>query len=453
MIMLMAAALALLSAGGQEVKFTGWIPPFEPFDTTLSTNQTSLNKVFVLYDTQGVGMTYTASSNEPVTWAIYDQNSWAHPEPVSVIHEGPVTRLPMVRGDKGYIITEGSTPHYYWVVDYSKHQMLLDSIYYIVEDPCDLLTLYIDGQADEIPYYEIQGARHVLDRKIKLTYTTLEVLDSTEWVPVENTDTFMALNQTIQIAPPLCNTVFKLSGDRFLKKWDREIIKYTDLFTTHSVKGFTTAVMEGDGITEPVSVSPDEPVVGSAPFHIVFTGIYTDAAKFRWWEMATDPEFETGTRDNADEVDYTFDEFGTYYVRYAVANDDGSCVDYSSTYTITVSESYLPNSKLLPNAFSPGTSIGVNDVWKVPYKSLVEFHCWIYNRWGTLVYEFTDPEVGWDGKYRGKYVDTGVYFFVITATGSDGVKYKRHGDINVLREGGERQTGTTDEQGGLDVGY
>jgi gliding motility-associated-like protein len=127
-------------------------------------------------------------------------------------------------------------------------------------------------------------------------------------------------------------------------------------------------------------------------------------------------------------VDYTFYDYGTYYMRYTVANDDGTCPFYSDVFTIVVNESDLQ----CPNFFSPGSTEGVNDIWKVSYKSLVEFHCWIYNRWGNLVYEFTDPGDGWDGTYRGKPVGTGVYYYVIKATGSDGVKYSPRGAISIL---------------------
>ena len=40
---------------------------------------------------------------------------------------------------------------------------------------------------------------------------------------------------------------------------------------------------------------------------------------------------------------------------------------------------------------------------------------------------------GWDGKYRGKYVPAGVYFYVIKARGADGVEYERAGDINIIK--------------------
>lgn len=86
-----------------------------------------------------------------------------------------------------------------------------------------------------------------------------------------------------------------------------------------------------------------------------------------------------------------------------------------------------------PNVFSPGVSIGVNDVWKVSYRSIVDFHCWIFNRWGNKIIEFTDPAEGWDGTYHGKLVSPGVYYYVIQARGSDGKNYKLSGDINIIR--------------------
>ena len=46
---------------------------------------------------------------------------------------------------------------------------------------------------------------------------------------------------------------------------------------------------------------------------------------------------------------------------------------------------------------------------------------------------FSDPSMGWDGKYKGKLVPAGVYFYVIKAKGSDDKKYNLSGDINVIK--------------------
>ena len=85
----------------------------------------------------------------------------------------------------------------------------------------------------------------------------------------------------------------------------------------------------------------------------------------------------------------------------------------------------------IPNAFSPNDD-GINDIWKVGYRSLIDFKCWIFDSKGTQLYQFDDPSGGWDGKYRGKTVKPGVYYYVIQASGADGKKYKKSGDINIL---------------------
>lgn len=100
----------------------------------------------------------------------------------------------------------------------------------------------------------------------------------------------------------------------------------------------------------------------------------------------------------------------------------------SETYKVFIGESKLD----IPNAFSPGSSPGVNDEWKVSYKSIVTYKCTIFNRWGKKLFESSDPSQGWDGMVGGKVVPPGVYFYVIKAVGADGVKYDRAGDINII---------------------
>jgi len=44
----------------------------------------------------------------------------------------------------------------------------------------------------------------------------------------------------------------------------------------------------------------------------------------------------------------------------------------------------------------------------------------IYNRWGALVFTTSDISRGWDGIYRGKKADAGVYVYFIRGTDSKG---------------------------------
>lgn len=97
----------------------------------------------------------------------------------------------------------------------------------------------------------------------------------------------------------------------------------------------------------------------------------------------------------------------------------------------------------LYNAFSPNGD-GTNDVYRVKTQSLLSFRMKIFNRWGqeivsgdhnTLPSEHENDftyYVCWDGMYHGNRVEDGVYFILVEAEGSDGVKYVRRGDINLL---------------------
>lgn len=84
-------------------------------------------------------------------------------------------------------------------------------------------------------------------------------------------------------------------------------------------------------------------LIGSPPLRLLFTGYPTDAVANGVWEMATDPDFENAIiRFHQDKVDYTFNEEGTYYMRYRVFNAAGTCEACGDTHIITIrKENYL----------------------------------------------------------------------------------------------------------------
>ena len=88
----------------------------------------------------------------------------------------------------------------------------------------------------------------------------------------------------------------------------------------------------------------------------------------------------------------------------------------------------------MPNGFSPNGD-GINDIYKAKkgWQSIVDFHAYIFNRWGQKLYEWTDPNGGWDGTFHGKDVKEGVYFCLVKAKGADGRNYHIKTDVNLLR--------------------
>lgn len=67
----------------------------------------------------------------------------------------------------------------------------------------------------------------------------------------------------------------------------------------------------------------------------------------------------------------------------------------------------------LPDAFSPNND-GSNDRFRpYPYAFIAGIDMKVYNRWGYMVFETTDPEINWNGtdQRSGKALPDGVYFY------------------------------------------
>jgi len=171
---------------------------------------------------------------------------------------------------------------------------------------------------------------------------------------------------------------------------------------------------------------------GPGPILLHFEAeIEEDSIDYYAWEISDDMQFgSTLVTYRELDVDYEFVESGTYYARfnYRKKGEEGEG-NYFEKYTITVTESLLQ----IPNLITPDSPSGTNQTFKVKYQSLVSFELWVYNRWGKELFHTKDPSVGWDGTQGGKPVPTGAYYYYIKARGTDGIKYNKKGDINVLR--------------------
>jgi gliding motility-associated-like protein len=92
----------------------------------------------------------------------------------------------------------------------------------------------------------------------------------------------------------------------------------------------------------------------------------------------------------------------------------------------------------IPNAFSPNFD-GINDFFtlygNVAAESILEFR--VFNRWGALLYEGRNlplggNQSGWDGLFKGKKLQSGVYAFYAVVRFIDGVEILYEGDVTLL---------------------
>lgn len=119
-------------------------------------------------------------------------------------------------------------------------------------------------------------------------------------------------------------------------------------------------------------------------------------------------------------------EPGTYRV---TANLDG-CV---TSDEIEVNKDCYTD---IPNSFTPNDD-GVNDYFfprQLLSEGVVDFKMTIYNRWGEVIFETTNPDGrGWDGKFNNQSQPMGVYVYQISVRYKNQAAEKYTGNVTLLR--------------------
>jgi gliding motility-associated-like protein len=88
-----------------------------------------------------------------------------------------------------------------------------------------------------------------------------------------------------------------------------------------------------------------------------------------------------------------------------------------------------------PNTFTPDGD-EFNQSWEISLMGIDEYSVdmRIFNRWGQLIWENKDKNVGWDGTYNGQIVQAGIYTWVLRVADKQTDKvYEFNGFVNVMR--------------------
>lgn len=136
---------------------------------------------------------------------------------------------------------------------------------------------------------------------------------------------------------------------------------------------------------------------------LVFTATDAHATEFLW-------TFPDGSTQAERQASYLFPDFtsANYQVCLSVADRYGCADTLCDSIPIVVQNFWVPNS------FTPDGN-GINDVFMPGLMGMdpAAFHLRIFDRWGRLVFETTDPAKGWDGTRNGDPLATGVYVWRI----------------------------------------
>ena len=195
----------------------------------------------------------------------------------------------------------------------------------------------------------------------------------------------------------------------------------TDTSTCNKIDSTQQSIVVSAAPTAGFTFDPQVPKENT-PF--VFTNFSLGANLYKW-TFGDGDSIVTSKRDTL--ISHIYNATGTYNVCLIAYNQYG-CTD---TVCQAVSAIIIPLVDV-PNAFTPNGD-GSNDFVRVRGFGIIKMDWRIYNRWGALVFESNTQTQGWDGKYKGQLQPQEVYVYVLDISFSDGTKYRKKGDITLLR--------------------
>jgi gliding motility-associated-like protein len=106
----------------------------------------------------------------------------------------------------------------------------------------------------------------------------------------------------------------------------------------------------------------------------------------------------------------------------------------SGTAEITIVVDPICGDVFVPTVFTPdGNGYTANNMICVYGNCIVSFNYVVFNRWGEKVFESSDQSTCWDGKYKDKPLNSGVFAYKFSALLQNGQSIEQSGNLTLIR--------------------
>lgn len=136
---------------------------------------------------------------------------------------------------------------------------------------------------------------------------------------------------------------------------------------------------------------------------------------------------DSTTNCNFGSVSHNYPVAGTYTAMYVVTNADG-CND-TAYITIVVEEQ---STVYVPNAFTPN-GMGNNEMFFAYGTNVQSFEMYVFDRWGMLIFQSRDINIGWDGTLKNNPCQEDVYVYRILWKDSQNKNHRMTGHVSLIR--------------------
>lgn len=117
---------------------------------------------------------------------------------------------------------------------------------------------------------------------------------------------------------------------------------------------------------------------------------------------------------------------------YTAVATRGACRENPEVHVDAYSAGCIDKDAYVPNTFTPNGD-GQNDIFIPRGLKIDQIYFAVYNRWGELVFDTSDKTKGWDGTYKGKPLDVGVFGWYLKVKCLNGEEAFRKGNVTLIR--------------------
>lgn len=460
LIFLLSFGLSAFSAGFSVKSGNGFL--YKSFDAPTVTGD-----VFIFSKSMdNVTIEFSVEDSTGFKWFKYgldpaDAVELIENEDYDIAPDGKSSVLNKVEGNHGYYVEYGDEgceeantciKKYMWIAVYMPINAVTWDKDVLI---CSGLQLHIEPSMEYVLADKTAGNKStgLIQRKLEITYFTFK-REGDETGIYEISEEQPSVSTILNIdSIPYVDTDFRITDNFGEKLKSDSAVFLTDTFHTSAVIAFPRMSVkdkeeneldpknswEKDNFgnvriyfSETLNSESITEFRTSAPLSVDFVSNASPMVNKYQWHFSREENFAGDLVYFTSDINsFVFTEPGIHYIKLVVLNNinppDQFC-DYVAYAVLNISESEI----LVPNVFTPNGD-GINDEFKVAYKSIASYRCRVYNQWGKKVYDSTDITRGWDGTIGGTRASIGVYFYIIDAKGTDGRVIKKRGDINLVR--------------------
>jgi gliding motility-associated-like protein len=168
--------------------------------------------------------------------------------------------------------------------------------------------------------------------------------------------------------------------------------------------------------------------------NVTFYNYSIGAEKFKWI-------FGDGSTSDISEPTHSYAKKGNYDVRLIAISEYG-CSDTlvvqnafdAEKYFIEFPNAFIPNPGGPSNGYYSAKTDESASIFHPEADGVSEYQLKIFSRYGVLIFESNDINIGWDGYYNGQLCDPGVYIWKVRGNFINREPFTKMGDVTLLKD-------------------